>query len=211
MQRATTSHESDQIKKLVAGSQMADTESLAALYEQFYDKIFRYLSFKIGNVIDAEDLCEEVFLRMLESISAFKWKGAPFSSWLFRIAHNLVVDYFRKKSRQKQKPLEDAERTIDTNSKDIDQEVDNRLSIQTVHKAMNGLTKLQREVISLRFAGELSIHETAVAIGKKENAVKALQHAGIKNLRQKLNVGNTNLSPKMVTVSSGELSDEQKD
>lgn len=211
MQRATTSHESDQIKKLVAGSQMADTESLAALYEQFYDKIFRYLSFKIGNVIDAEDLCEEVFLRMLESISAFKWKGAPFSSWLFRIAHNLVVDYFRKKSRQKQKPLEDAERTIDTNSKDIDQEVDNRLSIQAVHKAMNGLTKLQREVISLRFAGELSIVETAVAIGKKENAVKALQHAGIKNLRQKLNVENTNLSPKMVTVSSGELSDEQKD
>ncbi len=208
MRRATTSHESARIKKLVAGSQMADTKSLAALYEQFYDRIFRYLSFKTGNVIDAEDLCEDVFLRMLESITDFKWKGVPFSSWLFRIAHNLVVDYFRRKGRQKQKPLEDAERTIDSASKDIDQEIDNKLSIQAVHKAMNGLTKLQREVISLRFAGELSIAETAVAIGKKENAVKALQHAGIGNLRRKLNVKNTNLASKMVTVSSGEFSDE---
>ena len=208
VRRATTSHESAQIKKLVTGAQMADTESLAALYEQFYDRIFRYLSFKTGNVIDAEDLCEEVFLRMLESISAFKWKGVPFSSWLFRIAHNLIVDYFRKKGRKKQKPLQDAERTIDTASKDIDQEIDNKLSIQVVHKAMNELTKLQREVISLRFAGELSIAETAIAIGKKENAVKALQHAGIRNLRRTLNVKNCNLATKKMTASSGESSDE---
>lgn len=208
MRRATTSDENAQIKKLVTGAQMADTESFAALYEQFYDRIFRYLSFKTGNVIDAEDLCEEVFLRMLESISAFKWKGVPFSSWLFRIAHNLIVDYFRKKGRKKQKPLQDAERTIDTASKDIDQEIDNKLSIQVVHKAMNELTKLQREVISLRFAGELSIAETAIAIGKKENAVKALQHAGIRNLRRTLNVKNCNLATKKMTASSGESSDE---
>ena len=98
----------DQIEELVRGAQKGDPESLAGLYEQFYDKIFRYVSFKTGDAFEAEDISEEVFLRMLESISSFKWKGYPFSSWLFRIAHNLVVDHFRKKGRQKQTPLEDA-------------------------------------------------------------------------------------------------------
>lgn len=197
----------DQIKELVRGAQRGDPESLSGLYEQFYDKIFRYVSFKTGDAFEAEDISEEVFLRMLESISSFKWKGYPFSSWLFRIAHNLVVDHFRKKGRQKQTPLEDAARVIGASSKDIDHEIDVKLSIQEVYKAMDGLTKLQREVISLRFAGGLSILETAEAVGKKENAVKALQHAGIKNLRRMLNVGSTGTTPAAVAIGSGEFAD----
>ena len=174
------------IDALVEKAQVGDSVSLAGLYEHFYGMIFRYVSFKTGDTAESEDITEEVFLRMLESISKYKFKGPPFSSWLFRIAHNLVVDYFRKKSRQKTSPLEDAIGVISASSYDIDRHMDLKLSLKEVNAAMGELTKLQREVISLRFAAGLSVGETAQAMGKKENAVKALQHAAIKKLRSVL-------------------------
>ncbi len=175
------------INDLVRKAQKGDSASFAALYEHFYNKIFRYVSFKSGSPTDAEDITEEVFLRMLESITSFKWKGYPFSSWLFRIAHNLVVDHFRRKGRQRTAPLESVSGTIGATSHDVDSYLDTELSMVQVGEAMTGLTKLQREVLSLRFAGGLSVRETAEAVGKNENAVKALQHAGIKKLRTLLN------------------------
>ena len=139
--------------------------------------------FKTGDTLEAEDLTEEVFLRMLESIGSFKWQGYPFTSWLFRIAHNLVIDYYRKAGRQKKTSLDDAMRVVGTDNVDVDRKLDVELSIKEVKEAMGGLTRLQQEVLSLRFAGGLSVAETAEAMGKKENAVKALQHAAIKKLR----------------------------
>ena len=186
MQSGTDALSRDAIEDLVRRAQEGDTESFAGLYEHFYDKIFRYLVFKTGSSVDAEDITEEVFLRMLESISSFSWRGFPFSSWLFRIAHNLVVDYYRKKGRQKTVPMEDASAVIGASSYDLDSGLDLKLSMQGVYAAMQGLSKLQREVINLRFAGGLSLKETAESMGKKENAIKALQHAGIKKLRSVL-------------------------
>ena len=90
------------VDALVKGAQDGDSASFAALYEHFYDKILRYVSFKTGNSNESEDIAEDVFLKMLESIGSFRWQGHPFSSWLFRIAHNLVVDHFRKRGRRKQ-------------------------------------------------------------------------------------------------------------
>ena len=186
MQSGVDALSRDAIEDLVRRAQEGDTESFAGLYEHFYDKIFRYLVFKTGSSVDAEDVTEEVFLRMLESISSFSWRGFPFSSWLFRIAHNLVVDYYRKKGRQKIVPMEDASGVIGASSYDLDSGLDLKLSMQGVYAAMQGLSKLQREVINLRFAGGLSLKETAESMGKKENAIKALQHAGIKKLRSVL-------------------------
>jgi RNA polymerase sigma-70 factor (ECF subfamily) len=94
-----------------------------------------------------------------------------------------VVDYFRKKSRQKTTPLEEARAMIGASSHDMDSDMDIKLSFQRAHRAMDGLTVLQREVLSLRFGAGLSIRETAESIGKKENAIKAAQHAAIKKLR----------------------------
>ena len=174
------------IERLVKGAQEGDAASFAGLYEAFYDKIYRYVMFKTSSNVDAEDITEEVFLRMLESISSFSWKGYPFTSWLFRIAHNLVVDHYRRKGRQKTVALEDASQMVGASSYDIEKGLDLKLSMHQVHDAMTGLSSLQREVITLRFAGGLSLRETAQALGKKENAIKALQHAGIKKLRSLL-------------------------
>ncbi len=172
---------------LVQLAQQGDTSSFGELYEQFFDRIYRYVSFKTGSASEAEDITGEVFVRMLESIHKFKWQGHPFSSWLFRIAHNLVVDHFRKKGKRSIVSLENTTKNVEAVAVDIDSHIDTELSMGEVRNAMVGLTDLQKEVISLRFAAGLSVAETAEAIGKKENAVKALQHAGLKKLRRLLN------------------------
>ena len=189
------------VEELVRKGQEGDAASFAALYERFFDQIFRYVSFKSGNSPEAEDITGDVFVKMLESIHSFRWQGHPFSSWLFRIAHNQVVDHFRRKGRKKTVPLETAVATVGVSSWDLDAYVNLNLTMQEVHKAMEGLTSLQREVISLRFAGGLSLSETARAVGRKENAVKALQHAGLKKLRAMLGAGSSD----QVVVGQAEL------
>ena len=94
-----------------------------------------------------------------------------------------MIDYYRKSGRQKKTSLDDAMRVVGSDGVDVDRKLDIELSIKEVKDAMGGLTQLQQEVLSLRFAGGLSVAETAEAMGKKENAVKALQHAAIKKLR----------------------------
>ena len=183
MQKESSPLDQDRVKELVQSAQEGRAEAFAGLYDDFYGKIYRYVLFKTGDVTDAEDITEEVFLKMLQSIRSFKWKGAPFSSWLFRIAHNLIVDHFRKKARKKTVALEAAASTTGASSHDLDSQMDLELSVQQVYDAMEGLTELQKEVLTLRFAGGLSVQETSVAMKRKENAVKALQHAAIKKLR----------------------------
>ena len=176
----------DSVAALVKQAQAGGSAAFSALYEHYYDSIYRYVSFRTGSFADAEDITAEVFVRMIESIHQFKWKGYPFSSWLFRIAHNLVVDFYRKKGRRNTVPLDDAPPIVDATAFDADARMDIELSMGDVRRAMVCLTDLQREAITLRFAAGLSVAETAKAMGKKDNAVKALQHAGLKKLRREL-------------------------
>ncbi|MCH7800744.1 MAG: sigma-70 family RNA polymerase sigma factor, partial [Chloroflexi bacterium] len=124
------------------------------------------------------------FLKMLESIHTFKWKGHPFTSWLYRIAHNQVVDNLRRKGRRQTVPLEDAREKSGVDASDLERAAEINVTMTEVLSAMDSLTDLQREVISLRFGSGLSVAETAQSVGRKDNAVKALQHAGLKKLRQ---------------------------
>ena len=173
-------------ESLVRRAQQHDQEAFAQLYEEHFDKIYRYVTLRIGNETEAEDMTQQVFLNALQSISSFKWKGIPFSAWLFRIAHNQVVDYFRSKKRTTV-PLDES--LIISNSKDNPQSVvEQKLDIEQLVLATKGLTDAQREVISLRFAGELSIVQVAKAMGKSQGAVKALQHSAIVALRKRLRV-----------------------
>ena len=171
------------VESLVRQAQQGHQPAFAALYEMYYDQIFRYVSFKCGSPSEAEDLTGDVFIKMLESINSFRWKGHPFTSWLYRIAHNLVVDYFRKKGTRRTVPLDAAANAIGASASDLEYRADISLTMSDVVLAMDNLTDLQREVIALRFASGLSIAETAETLGKRGNAVKALQHVGLKKLR----------------------------
>jgi len=171
-------------ESLVRRAQHRDQEAFAQLYEEHFDKIYRYVTLKIGNATEAEDMTQQVFLNALQSISSFKWRGIPFSAWLFRIAHNQVVDYFRSKKRTAV-PLDESLASNNNNPQSI---VEQKLDIEQLLLATKRLTDAQREVISLRFAGELSIAQVAKAMGKSQGAVKALQHSAIVALRKTLRV-----------------------
>ena len=174
------------VEEVVARAKAGERAAFGQLYEMYYDRIHRYVSFKCGNAGDAEDLTGEVFLKMLESIHQFEFRGFPFTSWLYRIAHNAVMDNFRRKGRKPTVPLDDAERVAGSAHAEMEWRAQVSWTMSEVVGAMDNLTDLQREVVTLRFAGGLSIAETARAVGRKENAVKALQHAGIKKLRAAL-------------------------
>ena len=169
-------------ESLVRRAQQNEQEAFAQLYEAYFDKIYRYVVFKIGDKMEAEDITQQVFLKALRSISSFKWKGIPFSAWLFRIAHNQVVDYFRKK-RRAAIPLDES---LASNTDNPQLVTEQRLDIEQLTLATKRLTEAQREVVSLRFAGGLSIAQVANVTGKSQGAVKALQHSAIVALRKTL-------------------------
>ncbi len=171
-------------ESLVRRAQKHDQEAFAQLYEEYFDRIYRYITLKIGDAVEAEDLTQQVFLNTLRSISSFKWRGKPFSAWLYRIAHNQVVDYFRKKRRTAM-PLEE---NLVSGGDNPQQVTERKLDIERVLSAARHLTEAQREVISLRFTSELSIAQVAGVMGKSQGAVKALQHSGIVALRKALSV-----------------------
>ncbi len=173
-------------QSLVHRAQRGDNEAFAQLYEAHFDKIYRYVVLRIGNKAEAEDVTQQVFVKAYESISSFRWKGIPFSAWLFRIAHNVFVDFVRKQKRKPTIPLEESLIESDSNP---ELETERRLDIEQLVSATKRLTEAQREVVSLRFAGGLSIAEAAKAVGKSQGAVKALQHSAIVSLRKVLLVG----------------------
>src|SRR5205823_8351417 len=96
---ATVATPAADLRRLVDFAQRGDREALEALYLLHFDRVYSYLHLSVGNRHDAEDLTTQTFLKMLEAIGRFRWQSAPFSAWLFRIAHNLAMDHFRASKR----------------------------------------------------------------------------------------------------------------
>jgi RNA polymerase sigma-70 factor (ECF subfamily) len=172
---------------LVQRARQGDHEAFAQLYENHFDKIFRYVVLKIGNQTEAEDMTQQVFVRAYESIGSYQMQGVPFTAWLFRIAHNQMVDYVRKQSKKHTVWLDETIQVRDDS--DLEHDVETKIEMEKVVLASQQLTKAQREVISLRFAGGLSITEAAKTMRKSEGAIKALQHSAILALRKTLLAG----------------------
>jgi len=172
-------------ESLVRRAQQHDQDAFAQLYEEYFDKIYRYIAFKIGNRTEAEDMTQQVFLNAIKAISSFRWRGIPFSAWLFRIAHNQVVDYLRKKAKHATTSLDEV---LVSNGNNPQLVAEQNLDIERLLLATKQLTQAQREVISLRFASELSIAQVARVMAKSQGAIKALQHSAMVALRKTLSV-----------------------
>ena len=157
--------------------------TLAALYEEYYGKIARYIFARTGNRTEAEDLAGEVFLKALESLGSYRERGIPMQAWLFKIAHNLVVDYLRQVTKRKtvsidtvQLPAEsDQQATAETN-----------IELARVTRALDQLTPAQRQVIELRFFAGLTSEQAGQALNKSGGAVREMQSAAIRRLRKLL-------------------------
>ena len=158
-----------------------DQQALAAVYDWYLPRIYRYVLSRLGNVAEAEDLTEDIFLRMLGAIADYKRTGVPFSAWLFRIARNHLVSYYRKNGNRKADALQE---TMADSRQDPASIVETQLMLGEVAQAVQRLPDAQRDVIALRFAVGLSIAETAQVLGKRQGNVKALQHKAVTRLQK---------------------------
>jgi len=165
------------VRQAIEGNQWAFTR----LYDEHFDKVYRYVYLRIGNRPEAEDLTQEVFLKALQSIGSYKWRDVPFAAWLFRIAHNQVIDHVRKQSKNKRAPLEEA---AAVSMEDPVAITEQRLAEAELTDAVKKLPAAQQEVISLRFIAGLPIAEVARILNKNEGTVKALQFNGTVSLRK---------------------------
>jgi len=172
-------------RETVDRARTGDQQALADLYDWYMPRVYRYAVARLGNVAEAEDLTEEVFLKMLGAIGEFRWKDVPFSSWLFRIAHNHIATWFRRAAQRGGPAAALSEDMVDFRDGPA-ATVEERITLEEVRRAADDLPEAQREVILLRFAVGLSIAETAKALGKREGNVKALQHKAVLKLQKML-------------------------
>ena len=175
-------------ESLVRQAKEGDQQAFSRLYETHFDRIYRYVVFKTGDRIEAEDMTQQVFLKAYQSLPGFNLKGPPVSSWFFRIAHNLIVDHLRKKTKQEENQVMSVDENTIPGGDDPQTALELSVDVERLSAASRLLTNAQQEVISLRFAGDLPIAEVARIMGKSEGAIKALQHAAIAALRKTLQV-----------------------
>jgi RNA polymerase sigma-70 factor (ECF subfamily) len=167
--------------EIISRAQEGDSTVLSDLYEHYRASIFRFLYYRVGEIQAAEDLTSEVFLRMIRSIGGYRPRGIAFEAWLFQIARNLAIDYYRKQHRDQSVPLQ--EEILSTNE-GVEKMIDGNLNNENLVQALSHLNEAQRDVIVLRFVNEMPIAQVAQTLHKSEDSVKALQRRGLIALRE---------------------------
>ncbi len=174
----------DQIRRLVERGQQGDRDALEELYLIHFDRIYSYLHMSVGNRHDAEDLTTQTFLKMLESIGKFRFRAAPFSAWLFRIAHNLAMDHFRAARRWQ--PEEEVPEPPGHEELSAEDEAMHSIGKQSMLELIDDLSPEQRQVLTLKFVFNFGNSEVATILGKTEGAVKSLQHRALVSLQKQV-------------------------
>jgi RNA polymerase sigma-70 factor (ECF subfamily) len=172
------------VRVLVSRAQEGERDALEELYLLHFDRVYSYLQLTVGNRHDAEDLTNQTFVKMLESIERFEWRKAPFSAWLFRIAHNLAVDHFR--SRKRWQPEEEPPEPRDAEHRSAEDEALHALGRRSMLAMIEDLSDDQQQVLTLKFVFNFSNGEAASILGKSEGAVKSLQHRALASLQRQL-------------------------
>jgi RNA polymerase sigma-70 factor (ECF subfamily) len=160
-----------------------DPVILGQIYDEYFGRIYAYIYHRIGDARVAEDLTADVFLRMLESVKAEKGWQTSLTGWLYRIAHNLVIDHYRRQSKRDGPSLD--ERLVAA-AESTSLRMETLLSQEQLRTAIQTLTEEQQQVVVLKFVEDLSNAEVARILGKTEGAVKALQHRALVTLRRAL-------------------------
>ncbi len=172
------------LRRLVGLAQNGDREALEALYLLHFDRIYSYLHLSVGNRHDAEDLTTQTFLKMLEAIGRFRWQSAPFSAWLFRIAHNLSMDHFRATKRWQ--PEEEVPEPAGAQESSAEDEALQSIGRKGMLRLIEDLSNEQQQVLTLKFVFNFSNGEAATILGKTEGAVKSLQHRALAALQKRI-------------------------
>jgi RNA polymerase sigma-70 factor (ECF subfamily) len=160
-------------------------DRLAGLFEEYFVRISRYVYGRIGNKAEADDIAGEAFMKALKSLKMYREQDAPMQAWLFRIAHNLMVDYLRKRDKLKTVPIDSVVLPDNNDPANI---AERNIEFERATLAMKKLTEEQREVISLRFLAGLTSREVGQILNKSDGAVRQMQSAALETLRKVMGV-----------------------
>ena len=173
----------EDLKRDVRGAARGDQDSAAALFDHLYPRLYRYAFARLSSRQDAEDVASETFAKVLRGLDRFKWRGNGFEAWVFRIAKNLIIDRYRVGDREVVgDELVDSVLPVQTDGPEAGALADEQRD--ELARMIDRLPEEQREVVLLRFAGELDTREVAATTHRNANAVRQLQFRALTNLRK---------------------------
>ncbi|WP_229691378.1 sigma-70 family RNA polymerase sigma factor [Sphaerisporangium melleum] len=185
-QRERPSPDIDELRRVVLRAKTGDADAFAALYDRYVDLVYRYVYFRVGCHALAEDLTSETFLRALRRIADFTWQGKDFGAWLVTIARNLVADHFKSgRHRMEVSTAEVLDTPLDGRHIPENAVVATMVN-ERILRAVRDLNPEQQECVVLRFLHGMSLAETALIMGKKSGAIKALQFRAVRALARAL-------------------------
>ena len=171
---------------LVRRSQTGDQDAFACLYNAYLDRIYRYVYFRVDDQQLAEDITSQVFLKAWEKLHSYQIDSSPFIAWIYRIAHNTVVDNYR--TRKTSISLENVKPAEISHIDGIDEKLDLQLESQQLRAALQELTEEQQQVLILKFVAQRSTEEIAQQLGKQPGAIRAVQMRALQGLARYLNL-----------------------
>lgn len=170
-------------QELIRRAKECDPSAFASIYEYYYEDVYNYIYHRVTSAFVTEDLTAEVFLKALESIDTYTFRGVPLGAWLLRIARNLVIDYFRGRPQVEVPLLEEGALPHEAGVDDV---FERELTQQQLVQALRNLTEDQQDVIILRFVDGFSAPDVAQILGKSKGAVQSLQYRALNSLNRGL-------------------------
>lgn len=181
----------DDERMLIDNSCHGHAESFGLLYDRYAPQIYRFILLKVGNKTEAEDLAHDVFMSAWKNMPTYKPSAAPFTSWLYQIARNRVIDYYRlfKKHTAIDKDTDAAPHAalVSAHHQTLIETLDRNIQLAHIASALKNLNDDQQTVLIMRYIEELSPKEIALTLKKTEGAVRILQYRAIKNLKRIMN------------------------
>ena len=170
-------------EELIKKAKKRDQGAFGLLYDQYLPAIYRFILFKTGDKAATEDLSHQVFLNAWQNIEDYQSRGFPFSSWLYRIAHNAIVDYFRTEKKNlsleiiKEIPV----------SVNLENKIDQVSELNLIKEALKELPSEQQTILIMKFVEDFTNKEIAAVLGKSEVAVRVSQYRSLKNIKKVIN------------------------
>jgi RNA polymerase sigma-70 factor (ECF subfamily) len=177
---------------ILASASQGDRDAFGQLYERYVERIFNYVYYRTGNTHDAEDLTARVFQRAMNHIKNYTDRGVPFSAWLYRIAHNLVANWHRDRSRKQEIPLDDLP-ILPSKGDHPEKNLVRSQEQDTLLRMIRKLPGERQNLLILKFVENMSNAEIGQIMGRSEGAVKSLYHRTLLVLRDQLEDQNLNL------------------
>jgi len=181
LQEDTTTKTPSDIDLLVYRAAGGDADAFGRLYDMHVDRVYRHICYRVGNIADAEDLTQQVFIKAWQAIHRYKKTASPFLAWLIKISHNLVIDFYRSNRTMAYCDLDIFSSNPSSNPEHI---AESQFEQQQMRQAILELPGDQQQVILMRFIEGFSYAEVAASLNKSEGAVRVILHRALVRLRK---------------------------